>query len=291
MAGREMRGSTWRSNDECQRVISWIAFHVKGYYCNVPPFVTHGFFSSFFVLILFDEYRRTGWANLNTSIPNLEEVSSSEFPDDAVTRIEKVNEVFTKLNSIGLAPLPGLTLIPGMSNNNRNDLMKELENPLVASAKPSALIANAAEEAINAALGMPIAAGSLAQYSGNTSPSNAEVPPSTNESTVNSQSLDDPKQVKGVPSRNILVRNMFDKDEETDENWEEDIKLDFEEESSKHGKIISVKVMSQEVGGKIYASFETIEGARGCAENLAGRWFDKRQLRVEYVSDDAFEQI
>ena len=65
---------------------------------------------------------------------------------------------------------------------------------------------------------------------------------------------------------------MFDKDEETEEGWEEDIRLDFEEESSKHGKIISVKVISKEPDGKIFASFETSEGAKACAENLAGNY-------------------
>ena len=49
--------------------------------------------------------------------------------------------------------------------------------------------------------------------------------------------------------------------------------------------------MSKEVGGKIYASFETVEGAKACAENLAGRWFDKRQLKVEFVSDSFFADI
>lgn len=218
-------------------------------------------------------YRRTGWANLNTAVPNLEEIASNEFPDDAVARIGKVNEVFTKLNTTGLAPLPSLTLIPGMSQNNREDLLKGLEGPSSTSS-----VSNAAEQAINAAL---LGLSAPVQASEETSQVTQEVPSAP-------QPKDDPKAVTGTPSRNILVRNMFDKDEETDEGWEEDIRLDFEEEGGKHGKIICVKVMSKEVGGKIYASYETIDGARACAENLAGRWFDKRQLRVEFVSDDTF---
>ncbi|EJK52951.1 hypothetical protein THAOC_27709 [Thalassiosira oceanica] len=76
---------------------------------------------------------------------------------------------------------------------------------------------------------------------------------------------------------------MFDKDEETDEGWEDDIRLDLEEECGKHGRISRVVVMSSEPGGRIYASFETEDGAARCAAALAGRWFDKRQLRVEFV--------
>ena len=89
------------------------------------------------------------------------------------------------------------------------------------------------------------------------------------------------------PTKAILVRNMFDKDEETEPNWEEEIRLDFEEECSKYGKITKVVVMSKEPGGKIYAMFESIDGAKTCASNLAGRWFDKRQLRVEFVAENS----
>ena len=85
------------------------------------------------------------------------------------------------------------------------------------------------------------------------------------------------------PTQHILVHNMFNKDEETDPGWENDIKLDFEEECAQYGKITCVVVMSKDPGGMIYASFDSVDGATNCAQNLAGRWFDKRQLRVEYV--------
>lgn len=78
---------------------------------------------------------------------------------------------------------------------------------------------------------------------------------------------------------------MFDKDTETEDGWEEEIKLDFEEEAVKHGKLLSVKVLSEEVGGKIFASFDTVEAAKACASDLSGRWFDKRQLQVDYIED------
>ena len=44
---------------------------------------------------------------------------------------------------------------------------------------------------------------------------------------------------------------MFDKDEETEKGWEDDIKLDFEEECAQYGKIINVVVMSKEVGRRV----------------------------------------
>jgi RNA-binding protein 39 len=83
----------------------------------------------------------------------------------------------------------------------------------------------------------------------------------------------------------LVIRNMFDKDEETDAGWAEDIRLDFVEESSKWGTVTQAIVMEEEPGGKIYASFESIPQAQTCASNLAGRWFDKRQLRVEFIKE------
>jgi RNA-binding protein 23/39 len=85
------------------------------------------------------------------------------------------------------------------------------------------------------------------------------------------------------PSKTLLIHNMFNKDEETDPGWENDIRDEFQDECSKYGTIVAVKVMHTEPGGKIFATFDSITGAQNCASNLAGRWFDKRQLRVEYV--------
>jgi len=87
------------------------------------------------------------------------------------------------------------------------------------------------------------------------------------------------------PTRHLLVHNMFDKDEETEDGWESDIKEEFLDECSKFGKIEHANVIHTEPGGKIYATFADVEGAKTCAENLAGRWFDKRQLRVDYMQE------
>ena len=93
------------------------------------------------------------------------------------------------------------------------------------------------------------------------------------------------------PTQHLLIRNMFDKDEETEPNWPEDIKEEFKEECSKFGKIEHVTVMHNDPGGKIYASFDTIEAAKTCASSLAGRWFDKRQLRVEFVDAEDIPEM
>ena len=199
----------------------------------------------------------------------LEEVQSTEFPEDSVTRIEKANVIFKQLNGNGFAQTAGILLVPGMAS-------LVLASQALSPDATSAQIGIIAEEAVNLALGL----------APSTNPSTTPLPMSLVQAQV-----DNPKHVKGDLSRHILVRNMFDKDEETEEIWAEDVKLDFTEEGGKLGKLLFVKVMSQQPGGKIYASFECVEGAAACAENLAGRWFDKRQLRVEFVDDSTISSI
>eukprot|EP00979_Chaetoceros_neogracilis_P011707 scaffold2956_cov227-Chaetoceros_neogracile.AAC.5 len=208
---------------------------------------------------------KTGWANQNSNSAGLKEVQSTEFPEDAVPRVEKANVVFKQLNGTGLAQTSGILLIPGIAG-------RVLAHKALSADANQTQISTIAEEAVNLALGLaPSAIPS-------TTPLPTYLPPVEEEN---------PKHVKGELSRHILVHNMFDKDQETEDNWAGDVKLEFEEEGSKHGNIQSVKVMSQEKGGKIYASFDAVEGAAACAENLAGRWFDKRQLKVDFVDGAA----
>jgi len=224
---------------------------------------------------------KTGWANQSTTSPNVEAVTSYEFPDDAPTRIQNAHLALAQLAGTGLTNIA----------------------PIV----PPADVTNAAEAAINAALGLagtPTAAATAvpsvvaapattpAVTAGASIPQVTASPQVASQATVAPQAavatLPDAKVIGGAenPTKAILVHNMFDKDTETEPNWEEEIRLDFEDECAKYG-ITKVVVMSKDPGGKIYASFETIDGAKNCASSLAGRWFDKRQLRVEFVEEDS----
>jgi RNA-binding protein 39 len=202
---------------------------------------------------------KTGWANQAAALPNMEVVISTEFPQDAPARIQKANLVLTQLTGTGLTGVPVVTAAVTPVGGEQ--------------------ITSTAEAAINAALGLPVdAAASVTPQVTTAAVSAPAVAPAT---------IDDPKAIVNAdaPTKQLLVRNMFDKDEETEEGWAEDIRLDFEEECAKYGKITSVVVMSNEPGGKLYASFETVDGAKSCASDLAGRWFDKRQLRVAFVQE------
>ena len=202
---------------------------------------------------------KTGWAvNQIPSIPGTEIVTSEEFPPDASQRTTNAYRVLAQLTmGVGLAQIrEGLV--------NGGEATAVAAAPLTASRVPT--VADARASLAAAVAKAPV------------------VPPLPVMTTAAAAAV--PMMDTKPPTPYILVHNMYDKDEETEPGWETEIKEEFEEECSKYGKILDVKVMSKEPGGKIYASFDTVDGAQKCASSIAGRWFNKRQLRVQFVSKD-----
>ena len=190
-------------------------------------------------------------------------MKSTELPADASEKIQRANATMQQLTGAGLTAQQAL-------------VDATAQQVLLAAGAAPAGVASAADAALDAALGVPTtAAAAGAQPATVAAPVAAAVAAPAVDAKVVGRS--------DKPTPHILVHNMFCKEEETDPGWENDIKLDFEEECAQYGKIASVLVMSKDPGGKIYASFDSVDGAASCAKNLAGRWFDKRQLRVEFV--------
>lgn len=209
---------------------------------------------------------KTGWASQHGT----KAVTSDEFPPQASERTQQAYAVLGQL-SMGLpasALLPTTSTTTATSSQYRATASTAPVGPAAASATAANnnRVGTVAEARASLASGMaPVgflpAAGPVAGPS-STSPTAATL---------------------GKPTAFLLVHNMFDKDTETEPGWADEIRVEFLEECAKYG-VRDAKVMSEEVGGKIYVSFNDIEGAQRCALNLQGRWFDQRQLRVEYVS-------
>jgi RNA-binding protein 39 len=233
---------------------------------------------------------KTGWANQISSIPGVETVTSGEFPADASERTTRAYQVLAQLTTGAPVPVVGQAVPTATAATTAAQaavqqlVMGQSPAPAmptaatgiprvgtVAEARASLAAGNA-----NAAQGAPTMLAQPHAWVATTAAA-AAIPTIVDATKVgNAES----------PTKNVLVHNMYNKDEETDPGWEEEIRLEFQEESSKFGKIVKVTVMSKEPGGKIYASFDSIQGAQSCTSSLAGRWFDKRQLRVEFVKDD-----
>lgn len=216
---------------------------------------------------------KTGWANQSSSVPGVDIVTSDEFPDDASACAQKAYAVLAQL--MGTSALSSSSV--SVASNSVSSTAEQAIDAALSVPKDSSVPSKSAAPKVadaRTSLAAPLA------ISSSSSGSNA------NTTTVASQAgtTDQGKLIGGAenPTNNILVHNMFDKNEETDLGWEEEIKQEFQEEAGKFGKLNEVVVMSKEEGGMIYASYETVEAAQTCASNFAGRWFDKRQLRVDF---------
>jgi len=94
-----------------------------------------------------------------------------------------------------------------------------------------------------------------------------------------------PNIPQAMQSRSVLLKNMFDPEEETERNWDQeladDVKVECEE---KYGPVEAIKV-EKESQGEIYLRFSSIDSAKDAIQGLNGRWFGGRQVSAAFISD------
>ena len=227
---------------------------------------------------------KTGWASQTVgSSPGVPVVTSDEFPDDASEKAQKGLVALTQLALNGVGGIGSTAVIPSAVANMADAALNTAMGEAAAAATAASPLAATTSKVPTVAEARQILA---TQAAGMTMPSVPIISPSVPTPTPGVQVPDATVIGRAEnPSPHVLVHNMYDKDEETEAGWAEDIKLEFMDECSKYGKIERVLVMSNEPGGKIYASFDSVEAAKTCASSLAGRWFDRRQLRVEFLDE------
>jgi len=88
-----------------------------------------------------------------------------------------------------------------------------------------------------------------------------------------------------MKSKNVLLRNMFNPEEETERDWHTELEADVKEEcTAKYGPVEAIKV-EVESQGEIYVRFDSVAAATEALEGLNGRWFGGRQVSAAYISD------
>lgn len=86
-------------------------------------------------------------------------------------------------------------------------------------------------------------------------------------------------------TRNILLKNMFDPAEETEQDWDTELAADVKDEcADKYGPVVAIKVI-KDSQGEIYVQFETVDAASKAHAGLNGRWFGGRLVSASYMSD------
>ena len=91
------------------------------------------------------------------------------------------------------------------------------------------------------------------------------------------------------PTRNCVLKNMFDPRSETEPTWADDIRLDVAEECSQFGKVDVVDVDRDHPDGHVYVRFDTVAASEAAVKALNGRWFAKKQIVAHYVVDPIFD--
>ncbi|KAJ7125611.1 hypothetical protein C8R43DRAFT_1029577 [Mycena crocata] len=94
-----------------------------------------------------------------------------------------------------------------------------------------------------------------------------------------------PNIPQSMQSRSVLLKNMFNPEEETERDWDKDLADDVKGEcQEKYGKVEAIKV-EKETQGEIYVKFDTIESAKKAIQGLNGRWFGGNQVSAAFISD------
>ncbi|KAJ7092692.1 splicing factor CC1-like protein [Mycena epipterygia] len=94
-----------------------------------------------------------------------------------------------------------------------------------------------------------------------------------------------PNIPQSMQSRSVLLKNMFDPEEETERDWDKDLADDVKGEcQEKYGKVEAIKV-EKETQGEIYVKFDTVESAKKAIQGLNGRWFGGNQVSAAFISD------
>jgi hypothetical protein len=211
---------------------------------------------------------KTGWAS--QVVPGANVVTSSEFPGDATIRTQQAYQVLAQLTVGVPAAVILSSLVSSASTTGAAKALNSASKTIAASSS-GAEMGDRQTRGSRVPTVAEARAGVLSAptISVAASPSQPKVAQPV---TVKLGNADDPTEV-------IVVHNMFGSNE-SEEDMKE-IHEEFDEETSQYGLIESVL----EKGGKIYARFSNLEGAKTCAGVLQGRWFDKRQLYVEFIKD------
>ena len=97
--------------------------------------------------------------------------------------------------------------------------------------------------------------------------------------------------LSGIPSRYIIISNMFILEEETGINWHLEIQEDVIQECSKYGKVVKCDIERKLKGGMAYVSFENVDAAVQAAKALHDRYFAGHMISVHYLDYDNYCSI
>ncbi|KAM7217180.1 hypothetical protein V8F06_007471 [Rhypophila decipiens] len=121
-------------------------------------------------------------------------------------------------------------------------------------------------------------------------------PAATNERATMKPKMDQapstlPVSVPLQATRCVLLKNMFDPEEETGEDWVKELEDDVRTEAeSKYGHVIHIAV-DPNSSGEIYLKFDKISGGENAIKGLNGRYFGGRMITAQPVVDAVYSSL
>jgi len=94
----------------------------------------------------------------------------------------------------------------------------------------------------------------------------------------------------GKASQCIKLMNLFDPEQvqalsnDAYDDWKDSIEDDVGEECDKKGKIVHIRAKSTDPTGAVFVCMRGLSDAILVATAIAGRYYDKREIKVEYMS-------
>ncbi|KAJ7967135.1 RNA-binding protein 39 [Quillaja saponaria] len=92
----------------------------------------------------------------------------------------------------------------------------------------------------------------------------------------------------GVPSECLLLKNMFDPNDEKEPGFDLDIKEDVQDECSKYGNLKHIYV-DKNTAGFVYLRFENTQSALSAQRALHGRWFAGKMITAMFMVPQSYE--
>jgi len=92
----------------------------------------------------------------------------------------------------------------------------------------------------------------------------------------------------GVPNDCLLLKNMFDPNNETEPDFDLDIKEDVQDECSKFGAVRHIFV-DKHSAGHVYLRFDSATSAIGAQRALHGRWFAGKMITATFMPSYTYE--
>ncbi|TPX58303.1 hypothetical protein PhCBS80983_g03233 [Powellomyces hirtus] len=92
-----------------------------------------------------------------------------------------------------------------------------------------------------------------------------------------------------LPTRNILLKNMFNLQEVQGEpGWDQELKEDVSSECAKYGTLRHVGIDTEAPDGRIYMKYNSIPEAESAVNALNGRFFAGNRIEAAYVPDISY---